>query len=113
MHERLLGLYESGGIRSVIGGTIEFEDVPAGLEVLERPVTMTALQSRPVPALELPPIWNRFFISESFVGLRFRLPVLKPPPPTRYRGALLLNFLSRDTRSGPGQPGRPKHPPAP
>jgi len=36
MHERLLGLYESGGIRSVIGGTIEFEDVPAGLEVLER-----------------------------------------------------------------------------
>jgi len=46
------------------------------LEVVERPVAMTALQSRPVPPLELPPLWNRYFISESFVGLRFRLPIL-------------------------------------
>ena len=54
------------------------------LEVVERPVAMTALQSRPVPALELPPLWNRYFISESFVGLRFRLPILL------YGGYLLL-----------------------
>lgn len=36
MHERLIGLYESGGVRSVVGSTIDFEAIPQGLEVLER-----------------------------------------------------------------------------
>ena len=36
MHERLLGFYESGALQSVIGGTIDFEDIPLGLETLER-----------------------------------------------------------------------------
>jgi NADPH2:quinone reductase len=36
MHERLIGLYESGAIRAVIGRTIGFDEIPAGLETLEQ-----------------------------------------------------------------------------
>jgi len=36
MHERLLGWYESGALRSVIAGTVGFDEVPRGLEVLEQ-----------------------------------------------------------------------------
>lgn len=35
MHDHLLDLYEAGKVRASIGGTIDFADVPAGLEVLE------------------------------------------------------------------------------
>ena len=36
MHEHLLGLHESGAIRSVIGSRVAFEEIPQGLEVLEQ-----------------------------------------------------------------------------
>ena len=36
MHEQLIDLYERGAIRSVIGRTIGFDEIPAGLEVLEQ-----------------------------------------------------------------------------
>lgn len=34
LHERLLGYWESGAIRAVVGRTIGFDEIPAGLEVL-------------------------------------------------------------------------------
>jgi NADPH2:quinone reductase len=36
MHEHLIGLYEQGAIRPVIGRTIDFAEIPAGLELLEQ-----------------------------------------------------------------------------
>ena len=36
MHEHLIDLYERGAIRSVIGRMIGFDEIPAGLEVLEQ-----------------------------------------------------------------------------
>ena len=36
MHEHLIELYEGGAIRAVIGRTIGFDEIPAGLELLEQ-----------------------------------------------------------------------------
>ena len=36
LHERLLGYWESGAVRAVVGRTIGFDEIPAGLEVLEQ-----------------------------------------------------------------------------
>lgn len=65
-------------------------------EVVQRPVEMTSLQSRPIPELALPPFWSRYHITEAFIGLRFRMPVLLY---AGYLGWLTLRYARR-LRSG-------------
>ncbi len=45
-------------------------------EVLVRPVTMTGLQSLPLPPLQLPSDWDRWAIRDAFVAAQFRIHAL-------------------------------------
>jgi len=66
------------GFAVVLGPALAWFAWTVGLETLwqeavGRPIAMTDLQSRPVPAVLIPSDWNRWMIRFSFVTLQFRL----------------------------------------
>jgi len=95
------GLHFAAGLVLVAAPAVLWLAHGVGLETLwreavVRPMVMTDLQSKPVPALGLPPSWDRALVRMSFVTVQFRLYALLF---LGYTAVLGIRWI-RDLRAG-------------